>query len=64
MDLPRLIVDGKNAGLSDNIIMQLANIFAWDIDFALNLHEGDRFSVIYEKLYIGSKLIGPARAGL
>lgn len=54
-----LFVDGKNAGLSDNIIMQLANIFAWDIDFALNLHEGDRFSVIYEKLYIGSKLIGP-----
>ena len=54
-----LFVDGKNAGLSDNIIMQLANIFAWDIDFALNLHEGDRFSVIYEKLYINDTLIGP-----
>jgi len=54
-----LFIDGKNAGLSDNIIMQLANIFAWDIDFALNLHEGDRFSVIYEKLYIDNKLIGP-----
>ncbi|TXL22995.1 peptidase M23 [Methylococcaceae bacterium HT2] len=56
-----LFIDGKNAGLSDNIIMQLANIFAWDIDFALNLHEGDRFSVIYENLYIGSEFIGPGK---
>lgn len=54
-----LFIDGKNAGLSDNVIMQLANIFAWDIDFALNLHEGDRFSLIYEKLYIDNKFIGP-----
>lgn len=54
-----LFIDGKNAGLSDNVIMQLANIFAWDIDFALSLREGDRFSVIYEKLYIDNRLIGP-----
>lgn len=54
-----LFIDGKNAGLPDNIIMQLASIFAWDIDFALNLHEGDRFSVIYEKLFIGNAFIGP-----
>lgn len=53
-----LFIDGKNAGLSDNIIMQLANIFAWDIDFALSLRDGDRFSVIYEELYIDDSLIG------
>ena len=53
-----LFIDGKNAGLTDNIIMQLANIFAWDIDVALSLHEGDKFSVIYENLYIDNKLIG------
>ncbi|WP_428356426.1 peptidoglycan DD-metalloendopeptidase family protein [Methyloprofundus sp.] len=56
-----LFLDGQNAGLSNNIIMQLANIFAWDIDFALNLHEGDRFSVIYEKLYIDNTFIGPGK---
>ncbi len=56
-----LFLDGQNAGLSNNVIMQLANIFAWDIDFALNLHEGDKFSVIYEKLYIDNKLIGPGK---
>lgn len=54
-----LFIDGKNAGLSDNIIMQLANIFAWDIDVALSLHEGDKFSVIYEDLYIDNTMTGP-----
>lgn len=54
-----LFIDGKNAGLSDNIIMQLANIFAWDIDIALSLHDGDKFSVIYEDLYIDNTLVGP-----
>ncbi len=44
-----LFLDGKTAGLNDNLIMQLANIFAWDIDFALNLREGDQFTVVYEK---------------
>jgi len=56
-----LFIDGKNAGLSDNIIMQLANIFAWDIDIALSLHEGDTFSVIYEDLYIDNTMIGPGK---
>ena len=29
--------------------MQLSNIFAWDIDFANNLHHGDQFTVVYEE---------------
>lgn len=47
-----LFLDGKEAGLSDKIIMQLAGIFAWDIDFALNLRKGDQFTVVYEKLFV------------
>ncbi len=53
-----LFIDGKNAGLSDNIIMQLANIFAWDVDVAFSLREGDKFSVIYEDLYIDNTMVG------
>ncbi len=53
-----LFLDGKNAGLSDKIIMQLADIFAWDIDFALNLQEGDQFSLLYETLYLDNKPMG------
>jgi len=46
-----LFVAGKAAGLSDGLILELANIFAWDVDFALDLRAGDRFAVIYEELY-------------
>ncbi len=52
-----LFEDGKNAGLSDRLIMEMANIFAWDIDFALNLREGDRFTIVYEKLFVEGKEI-------
>jgi len=52
-----LFLDGKKAGLSDKLIMQLANLFAWDIDFALNLRAGDQFSVIYQEHYINGKFV-------
>jgi murein DD-endopeptidase MepM/ murein hydrolase activator NlpD len=42
---------GDAAGLSDATIMQLANVFAYDIDFAQDLRRGDTFSVIYEQVY-------------
>jgi murein DD-endopeptidase MepM/ murein hydrolase activator NlpD len=42
---------GKQAGLTDAMVMQLANIFAWDIDFILDIRQGDSFSLIYEKIY-------------
>ena len=46
-----LFEDGQEAGLSDALIMKLAEIFGWDIDFALDLRNGDSFSVIYEEKY-------------
>lgn len=42
---------GKAAGLSDSMVMQLANIFSWDIDFVLEIRNGDSFNLIYEKIY-------------
>lgn len=42
----------KKAGLSDQLIMQLADIFGWDIDFALEIRSGDRFTVIFEEDYL------------
>ncbi len=46
-----LLLAGENAGISDNIIMELANIFGWDIDFALDIRKDDNFTVLYEELY-------------
>jgi len=47
-----LFLDGQAAGLSDAQIMELANIFGWDIDFALELRKGDSFSLVYEEQYL------------
>ena len=50
-----LFLAGQSAGLSNNVIMQLVEIFGWDVDFALDIRAGDRFSVIYEELYKDGK---------
>lgn len=46
-----LFLAGKAAGLSDAMVMKLANIFGWDIDFVLDIRAGDQFYLLYEKLY-------------
>lgn len=49
---------GVEAGLSDNLIMSLATVFGWDIDFALDIREGDSFNVIFEENYIEGEFVG------
>ncbi len=39
------------SGIPENIIMEMAGIFGWDIDFALDIRKGDRFAVVYNELY-------------
>lgn len=47
-----LYLSAKEAGLPDALIMELANIFGWDIDFALEIRSGDSFTVIYQEEYL------------
>ena len=47
-----LFLAGKDAGLSQNMIMELANIFGGVIDFVLDPRKGDTFHVIYDELYL------------
>ncbi|NRA84344.1 MAG: peptidoglycan DD-metalloendopeptidase family protein [Gammaproteobacteria bacterium] len=47
-------VDSK---LDPAIIMNLANIFEWDIDFSLDIREGDQFSLIYETMFLDGEEI-------
>lgn len=42
---------GAEAGLSDRLIMDLVGIFGWDIDFVLDIRDGDHFTVVYETFY-------------
>lgn len=46
-----LFLSAKNAGLSDKLIMDLVSIYGWDIDFALDIREGDTFTVLYQEQY-------------
>lgn len=49
---------GVDAGLPDNLILELANIFGWDIDFILDIRKGDQFSVMYEQRFINGEKLG------
>jgi murein DD-endopeptidase MepM/ murein hydrolase activator NlpD len=53
-----LFLAGQEAGLSDELIMELANVFAWDVDFALDIRKDDHFSMVYEELYLDGKKVG------
>jgi murein DD-endopeptidase MepM/ murein hydrolase activator NlpD len=51
-----LYAAAKVAGISDTLIMNMTEIFGWDIDFAINVQPGDRFKLIFEEVYVnGSK---------
>ena len=42
---------GEQAGMSDSMVLKLANAFGYDIDFAQDLRQGDSFTVIYDDVY-------------
>lgn len=46
-----LFESAKQNGMSESLIMDLAGIFGWDIDFALDIRRGDSYSLIYEEHY-------------
>jgi murein DD-endopeptidase MepM/ murein hydrolase activator NlpD len=46
-----LFLAARDAGLKDQMILELANIFGWDIDFVLDIRDGDRFMLVYEKIF-------------
>ncbi len=55
-----LYEDGVKAGADPRLIIELSNIFAWDVDFASDLRHGDSFSILAEMLYVNGR---PVRAG-
>jgi murein DD-endopeptidase MepM/ murein hydrolase activator NlpD len=47
----------ESADVSDAIALKLATVFAWDIDFVLDIREGDRFTAVYEQIYQDGKYV-------
>lgn len=53
-----LFLAAKTAGLDESVIMGLANIFGWDVDFSLDIRSGDKFDLVYEELFVDGEKIG------
>jgi murein DD-endopeptidase MepM/ murein hydrolase activator NlpD len=47
----------ESARISDIVALKLANIFGWDIDFVLDIREGDRFTAVYQQVYQDGKYL-------
>ena len=52
---------GVQAGLTQSQIMNLAELFGWDIDFVMDIRPGDNFSVLYEQRFIDGEYVGSGR---
>jgi murein DD-endopeptidase MepM/ murein hydrolase activator NlpD len=48
------------AGVPDSVAVQIADIFAGDVDFHRELRQGDRFAVVFEQYYLEGR---PVHAG-
>ncbi|HEX5961381.1 MAG TPA: peptidoglycan DD-metalloendopeptidase family protein [Rhodanobacteraceae bacterium] len=53
-----LFVAGEKAGLSETMVLKLADVFKYDIDFIKDLQKGDRFTVVYDDIYRNGKYAG------
>lgn len=53
-----LFLAGMDVGMEQSLIMELASIFGWDIDFALDIRANDNFKLLYEEQFIDGEKIG------
>ncbi len=53
-----MFLAGQAAGLSDRLIMQIIDLFAWDIDFAMDVGRGDSYRVLFERKYVDNDFVG------
>jgi len=52
-----LYESASEAGLSNNMVMEMARIFGWDIDFVLDIRRGDSFHVVLDEYILDGKKI-------
>lgn len=53
-----LAAKADGIGLDDATIDELATIFGWDIDFALDIRKGDTFKVLFEEKFLDGEKVG------
>jgi murein DD-endopeptidase MepM/ murein hydrolase activator NlpD len=53
-----LFLAANRAGLPQAMTFDLANVFGYDIDFAMDLRKGDEFEVVYESKVVDGQKVG------
>jgi len=53
-----LFQSANKAAVPDSLAMELVSVFGWDVDFALDIHDGDTFNFVYEERMLDGKKIG------
>ncbi len=53
-----LIFAVTEQGEKGSLAISLAEIFAWDIDFNMDIRKGDSFKVLFEKKYLDGQFVG------
>ncbi len=48
-------------GIDERTVISLAEVFAWQIDFAGEIQKGDSFKVIYEKRFLDGNYVMPGK---
>lgn len=56
-----LYMAALDAQIPENLVMQMANIFGSVIDFVYDVRAGDRFTVIYEELWLDGEKLGTGK---
>lgn len=56
-----LYIDGKKAGMQVQQIMDMADIFAWDIDFGREIQPGTAFNAVFEVPYADGNPVGSGK---
>ncbi|MBN2408478.1 MAG: hypothetical protein JXE07_01975, partial [Candidatus Aminicenantes bacterium] len=55
------ILTFNRLGEEDFLALAFADIFGWDVDFYIDIREGDAFKVIFEKKFLEGKFLGYGR---
>ena len=50
-----------NIVIDERAIIELANAFQWEIDFAMDPRQGDTFKFVYEERYLNGEYVMPGK---
>jgi len=56
-----LYTSALEQGIDELLVLDIADLFQWQVDFALDIRNGDSFKVIYEARYLDGQYVMPGK---